>query len=282
MRRMRRIVGLLLVAGIMMALPGVAQAQDHEPEGVNDVRITIVYDNTVYNHTEGVSGDWGFSALIEIGEQVVLFDTGANGPRLLANMAALDIDPTLIDVVVISHDHGDHTGGLDALLTVGGATPERIVVLPSVPEHKKTHMATYAEVVEAEPGMMIVPGLITTGELATGSVPEQAVLIEVVDGMIVLTGCAHSGIVQIVQAAQGLSDDPVVLAMGGFHLLNLSAAQVQAIIADLHALGVQQVAPSHCTGPDAIRAFAKDYGEDFVALGAGRTLIFPAPVDAVG
>jgi len=282
MRRELGIVVLLMAAIYMIALPGTARAQDHEPEGANDVRITIVYDNTVYDGAEGVSGDWGFSALIEIGEQNVLFDTGAKGLLLLENMAVLDVDPSQIDVVVLSHDHGDHTGGLDALLTAGEATPERIVVPPSMSEATKAAIRQYADVVEAEPGLEIVPGMISTGELTTGSFPEQAALIETAHGVIVLTGCAHPGIVEIVKAAHALSDEPIILAMGGFHLMNLSAVQVQAIIAELHALDVQQVAPSHCTGENAIKAFAKDYGEDFVALGVGRILNYPAVSEPAG
>lgn len=282
MRRVRGIVVLLAAAVLVIALPGIAQAQDHEPEGTNDVRITIVYDNTVYDGVDGISGDWGFSALIEIGEQQVLFDTGTKGLLLLENMAALDIDPSLINVIVLSHDHGDHTGGLETLLTVGEATPERIIVLPSVPESTKVKMAGYATVIDAEPGMVIVPGMISTGELTTGPFPEQAALIETADGVIVLTGCAHPGIVEIVKAAHELSDEPIILTMGGFHLLELNAAQVQAIIGELHALEVQQVAPSHCTGDAAIKAFAEDYGEDFVALGAGRILNYPAADEPAG
>ena len=151
MRRVRGIVVLLAAVGLVIALPGIAQAQDHEPEGTNDVRITIVYDNTVYDGVNGIGADWGFSALIEIGGQQVLFDTGTKGLLLLENMAALDIDPSLIDVIVLSHDHGDHTGGLETLLTVGEATPERIIVLPSVPEATKAKMADYATVIDTEP-----------------------------------------------------------------------------------------------------------------------------------
>ena len=78
----------------------------------NQIKVTILYDN--YIHTEGTKSDWGYSCLIEGTEKTILFDTGTKGDILMYNMRQLNIDPKKVDLVVISHEHGDHTGGLPA------------------------------------------------------------------------------------------------------------------------------------------------------------------------
>ncbi|MCD6266143.1 MAG: MBL fold metallo-hydrolase, partial [Deltaproteobacteria bacterium] len=81
------------------------------------MKITLIYDNDVYK--EGLQADWGFSCLVEIeNTPTILFDTGTNGSILLSNMEKLNIDPTSIDEVFISHAHFDHVGGLSAFLNV--------------------------------------------------------------------------------------------------------------------------------------------------------------------
>ena len=84
------------------------------------MKITIVYDNEVKK--VGLRQGWGFSAFIE-GQDVptILFDTGADSSTLLHNMRELNIDPTSVEAIVISHAHGDHTGGLSEILKMNGS-----------------------------------------------------------------------------------------------------------------------------------------------------------------
>jgi 7,8-dihydropterin-6-yl-methyl-4-(beta-D-ribofuranosyl)aminobenzene 5'-phosphate synthase len=79
-----------------------------------DISITILYDNYVF--TEGLRSDWGFSCILKGTEKTILFDTGTKGELLLENIEKLKINPKDVEVVVISHNHGDHTGGLLAFL----------------------------------------------------------------------------------------------------------------------------------------------------------------------
>ena len=102
---------------------------------------------------------------------------------------------------------------------------------------------------------------------------EQALVISTTRGLVVVSGCAHPGIVEIVTRAREMMAGPVHLVMGGFHLAGTSASEVRAIIADFHRLGVELAAPTHCTGEAAMAMFAADYGEDYVQAGVGRVLL---------
>ncbi len=267
---MRRLALILVL--VLAIMPRGVSAQEENLSTA--VRITILYDN--YAYKPGLKADWGFAALIETGEQKILFDTGASGLALLYNMAVLDVDPASITQLIFSHVHEDHTGGVSRLFKAG-AQPETVYVLPSFPQEFKNRMGEVGEVIEVEPGTEIAPGITTTGELTGGEVPEQALLITTADGVVVLTGCAHPGIVRIVRQAATLTDQPIRLAMGGFHLLDTSPSGVEAIIGDLQDLDVEQIAPSHCTGDTPIQQFKDAYGDQFVRLSVGVALDFPLP-----
>ena len=237
------------------------------------VTITIVYDNNPYDPRPSTA--WGFAALVEHREQTLLFDTGGDGRMLLANMEVLGIDPRSVDSVILSHAHGDHTGGLSALLATG-ARPT-VYLPPSFSESFKDEVSQTATVVEVTPGQSLAEGLFTTGEMGTG-IPEQALVIRTDRGLVVVTGCAHPGIVQLTAQAKALFNDPVHLVLGGFHLGSKSDAEISAILSEFRRLGVEKVAPCHCTGERAISRFATEYGDDFIQAGVGRVVtISPYP-----
>jgi len=190
---------------------------------------------------------------------------------LLGNMARLNIDPTGIEKVVLSHIHGDHTGGLTGLVQAG-ARPT-VYVPPAFPDNFKRQISALTELVEVETGQEIASGMYTTGELHGGGVDEQALVVPTDAGLVVITGCAHPGIVRIVRAAKALFDAPVHLVLGGFHLGGHSAAQVEGILDEFRALGVARVSPMHCTGESAIAMFAEAYGDDYIQGGAGQVIV---------
>jgi 7,8-dihydropterin-6-yl-methyl-4-(beta-D-ribofuranosyl)aminobenzene 5'-phosphate synthase len=233
-------------------------------------RITIVYDN--HPGDAGLQADWGFSAMIERGTHAILFDTGADGGILLANLRALSFDPTSIEYVVLSHFHADHTGGLDALLDAG-ARPE-ILLSPSMPEDMKRRWRAITTVAEVQPGPLGPEGCYSTGEIA-GSVAEQAVVVRHPAGLVVLTGCAHPGVARMVRQATELVAGPVQLVVGGFHLGQAGEDQIAGVLAEFERLGVQRVAPCHCTGDLAIAMFARAYGDRFVPAHVGTVIELP-------
>lgn len=239
--------------------PGAASATPGQ------VQITIVYDNTAVE--PDLAAEWGFSAWIEYGDHTVLFDTGADGSSLLGNMAKLGLDAKEIDVVILSHMHGDHTGGLLALLDTG--THPVVYVPAAIDRSFKGLVSGRTELVEIDEPVEILPGLHSTGALGT-SVVEQSLAIETSLGTVVVTGCAHPGILSIVHVARNLVDDEIALVLGGFHLGNARPASLDRIVEGFRDYGVKRVSPTHCTGEAAIAKFAEEYGADYVAGGAGR------------
>lgn len=242
-------------------------AQHAQEQSEGPLTITILYDN--YSFDKRLQTNWGFSALIEDHDQRVLFDTGGDSPTLLINMGVLGIKPMGINTLVLSHAHGDHTGGLEGLLRKG--VSPTIYLPPSFPASYKRNLNQRCRVEEVAPGQEIRPGIFTTGEMGQG-IPEQALVLRTSLGSVLITGCAHPGIVKMIERAKSLFDEPVYLVMGGFHLRSKSPVQIEGILSKFRQLGVEKAAPSHCTGEEAIAMFEKEYSEDFIRLGAGKII----------
>jgi 7,8-dihydropterin-6-yl-methyl-4-(beta-D-ribofuranosyl)aminobenzene 5'-phosphate synthase len=244
------------------------QATETEEARSQDmITITLVFDN--YPYKPGLETAWGFSAFITYQEENVLFDTGAAGNLLLKNMAALDIEPAQIQNVVLSHEHNDHTGGMQSLVSAG-ANP-KIYLPPSFSAEFKNYYSRQVKVVEVSPGMKIIERMYSIGEMQ-GPPPEQALVIDTTKGLVVITGCAHPGIEKIVLRAKQEFKEDIYLVLGGFHLGSASASQVNKIIKEFNRIGVKYVAPCHCTGDQAINKFRTAFGEDFIQVGVGKVI----------
>ena len=239
-----------------------------EVNDVNDLTITVVYDNNPYQ--EGLATAWGFACLITGAEKTILFDTGGDGAILLDNMGKLAIEPNSIDVVVLSHIHGDHTGGLGRFL---GTNPHMTVYLPkSFPERIKGAVGKAgAKIAEVEGPIEICENVFSTGQLGM-MIREQSLVVRTKKGLLVITGCAHPGIVKIVRTARNLLKDDVVLVMGGFHLEWATKGKLEKIISAFEELGVCYVGPCHCTGEKAKSLFQAHFGRNYIEVGAGKVM----------
>ena len=234
------------------------------------MKLAIVYDNTTLD--PALSAAWGFSCLIQRGDLTLLFDTGGDAPTLLSNMTTLGLDPAVIDIVVLSHFHGDHVGGLGGILRANKGTT--VYVPRSFPTDFKAQVKASARLAEVREPVEIAEGVYTTGEMGRG-IREQSLALVTKQGLVVITGCAHPGIVKIVTKLKKVTAQEVHLVMGGFHLGGVSHAGIKGIVEDFRKLGVQKVAPCHCSGDLARSTFKELYGEDCTLVGVGSTLEIP-------
>ena len=236
----------------------------------NPVKMTVLYDN--YLFTEGTKTAWGFSCFIEGTEKNILFDTGGKGEVLMHNIDKLNVAPESVDIIVISHNHWDHTGGLFTFLEKKSGIP---VYLPhSFPEEfiDKVKDAKATVVLINEP-VEICKDVYSTGEIE-GPVNEQSLIVKTNKGLVVVTGCSHPGIVNIIKRAQEIMGEEVYLVFGGFHLMRHSEKEVKEIIRQFRELGVKKCGATHCTGDKQINLFKEAYGNDYIEMGTGRVLEF--------
>jgi len=253
-------------------MPPKAPSPEGPPKPEDRLTITIAYDNNDYD--QRLKAKWGFSCLIEGLAKTILFDTGGDGVTLLSNLRKLNIDPRKVDAVMLSHIHGDHVGGLSSFLEENS---DVVVYLPqSFPESFKDKAKSFGAVVdEVSEGRQLFTGVYTTDELGRG-IKEQSLVVKTSQGLVIVTGCAHPGVVNIIRAAKNMvGQEAVYLAVGGFHLMSTPTAQIESLIQEFRRLSVRKVAPCHCSGDEARRLFKEQYGEDYVHSGVGKRITIP-------
>lgn len=233
------------------------------------MKIVTVYDN--YQANDQLKTGWGFACLIKISEKSILFDTGADSETLFYNMEKMKMDPKEIDIVALSHIHGDHIGGLEGFLEKNGEVTVYIPV--SFPNPMRDKIKSYGgEYVDVSVPAKILERVSSTGELGNW-LKEQSLIIDSEKGLIIITGCAHPGIVNIIKKAKEIySQEDVYLVLGGFHLRGVSDQELQEIINDFRKLNVQKVAPCHCSGERCRELFKAEYQNDFIENGVGKII----------
>ena len=252
-------------------------------------------------------GEWGFAALIDADGRRILFDTGNRPETVLENASELGIDLSTVTDVVLSHHHGDHTGGLltlrRELAKVNPSALSRVHVAPgiflsrrrqadAVQRGERTQTARDQEAnpmiamkpgIEATGGVIIehakptelMPGvwltgpvprrypernwspgisIVTAGGVAPDSVPEDmALVINTEKGLVVITGCGHAGIVNIVEYARDVvAPRPAYAVVGGLHLFAATDETLAWTAERLRADGLVYLLGAHCTGIEAV------------------------------
>lgn len=233
-----------------------------------DIKITVIYDNNPYK--KGLETAWGFSCLIKGTDKTILFDTGGDGSILLANMKKLGIDPKQIDLIFLSHIHKDHVGGLRNVIE---RNPKVIVYIPeSFPDSFKKEVKGYrVALVEVRRSMKICEGVYSTGELGS-DIKEQSLIVQDERGLIVITGCAHPGIINVVNKVKDLLREDIFLLLGGFHLGGKGKGELKDIVLSLKKVGVHNVGPCHCSGDAAREVLKGEYQKNFINVGVGRVI----------
>jgi 7,8-dihydropterin-6-yl-methyl-4-(beta-D-ribofuranosyl)aminobenzene 5'-phosphate synthase len=260
---------LLAAGSLLLALGagGVLAARAAAP-AAPALKFTVLYDNYVFK--EGTKADWGFSCLIEGAAKTILFDTGTKPEILGHNTAALGVDLEKVDLVVLSHAHGDHTGGLPAVLA---AKPGVEVLFPaSFGTAFAARMAKAGATARAvDKPVEICPNVLLTGEMGS-AIKEMSLVLDTPRGLVVVTGCSHPGIIDILKRAKEIRNKPIRLVFGGFHLMNAPETTMRDILAAFDALGVESCGATHCTGDKQIAQIKAHFGDRFVPMGTGRVI----------
>lgn len=253
--------GILLLPVLMILGFKTETKSEQTPQ---NVKFTILYDN--YGNKENIKTAWGFSCLIETGGKTILFDTGGSKDILKNNIEQLHIDLSTIDMIVISHEHWDHIGGLKYILSQNSNLS---VYVPSCSSDKLISgiEETGAIAIKAENPVKIADNIWLTGTMMN---IEQSLIVDSPKGSIIVTGCSHQGIVNILKKTIEINNKEIFLVFGGFHLLQHSEKAVEGIITEFNKLKVNKCGASHCTGGPQIQQFKDSFGENYFELAAGK------------
>ncbi len=251
------------------------------------MKATVLYDN---NAPEGqLLGGHGFSVFLESTGRKILMDTGVN-PDFLSNAMQLGIDLEAVEYVVISHGHYDHTGGLKAFLALNSkakviihkkAFGEFMSTKNGAPEfigmdselEIDSRFVLIDETYDIAPDIRVFPGKIGADLLPKGNDKlyinttsglrhddfrhEISLILNVGDRTLLVSGCSHGGIVNIVNKANRLSSNPVTHVLAGLHLKGMDASVKEdreffdGLAAALEGLGIEDIYTCHCTGGPA-------------------------------
>ncbi len=221
------------------------------------MRIVVLVDDLA---PEGRSSGFGFSALVLTEATTVLFDTGPEGDLIMEALAAEGVSISDLDLVVVSHSHADHSGGLSRLLYDRPRLPVS-APLRSAPTIAKM-LPREAVVLGEQAPRQLAPNLMTTGDLG-GEIPEQALVLSTDGGLVVLTGCGHQGLGMLLAAAGG----NVKMVIGGLHDLDEDAVSLTSLDA---------LMACHCTPKKRLLA----HTHDWISMGqVGTVLEFEPPTD---
>lgn len=196
--------------------------------------------------------NWGISFLIN---EDVLFDTFGKPQTLLNNIKEKNIDISKIKHIIISHEHWDHTSGLWDILTLNNMA---IVYVCShtdntIKERIKSYGVTLKEIDSA---CKITENIYTTGELSKdGNLYEQCVYIKTEKGIVLVTGCAHPGIIKIIKKTKQESGDNIYAVIGGLHLKDSTIKDIENVVSELKKMNINFFVPLHCTGKIAVDLF---------------------------
>lgn len=293
----------MLASLILAATPTAATAAG------SDSRITILYD--AFGTDPSMTKDWGFSALVEVDNKRILFDTGDNAEIFASNVKARGIDLTKLDFVVLSHRHSDHMAGLSYVLSVNptvkiyapkegfgifgsslpssfyrkdeslppdmryyGGKPPEIMKFGSA--WANAHFELIDQTTEIAPGITLIA--LVSDAPGTKELKELSLAINTDAGMVLVVGCSHPGIERIVEAASAISPK-IHLVVGGFHLVVAPDDVISRVVTALRdRFKVENIAPGHCTGEPTFAALRKAFGNRYLYAGLGTSI--PLAADA--
>jgi 7,8-dihydropterin-6-yl-methyl-4-(beta-D-ribofuranosyl)aminobenzene 5'-phosphate synthase len=276
-----------------------------------EVRVISVYNDKALEHSRLI-GSRGISWFIEMPERGVLFDTGMKGEVLLHNLSQLGLHPNVIDTIVLSHAHNDHTGGLPALLAARTKkTPVTVIAHPGVLEAKRAarlmdigmpnlELHLQEKVIfklDYDP-VTLEDCLFTTGEIThrpekdgTGWIMQHCVdgfwkqdpilddislVLKTKDGLVVICGCCHAGLLNTLNHVSKTFKEKIVRVLGGTHMRSYTRNQMTHIGNVIEKrYSPLRMDLGHCTGRKQVKWLQRRFGAKFVEpMYAGSEYVF--------
>lgn len=278
------------------------------------LRLTTLVENTSLKR--GLLAEWGLCVLVQADGLNILMDTGASPMTVVQNAKVLGINLASVDIMVLSHGHYDHTGGFPSLLSAMKKEIEIIahpaVWGLKYGKDRETGEYNYAGIpyrqeelerlgarftLTPEP-TWITEDIVTSGEepmttdfeavdhflylkegdqfIPDSVADDQSLYIRTELGLVIILGCAHRGIINIIRHARKLTGmESVYMVVGGTHLFTAPEEPFAQTVAALREIEVQKLGVSHCTGMKKSVMLAHEFGDKFFFNNTGTVIEFP-------
>lgn len=234
------------------------------------IKITNIYDNISCH--EKFTPDWGFGCVIEHSNTKIIFDTGAKPEVLENNLKLAQIDPASIDIIIISHKHWDHKGGI---LWLVKQNPNVKVYMPKTWRNSlEKSLGRYTQKIHTITQNTSINDIFHLVISKNLWISELVLAIRTSNGIIAITGCSHTGIHRIIKNVSCIMKEKVYAVFGGFHLFRSSTKNIYEVMSDLKETKVRFVAPCHCTGERALKILKKEFSKDYLENGVGAQYFF--------
>ncbi|NPB00564.1 MAG: MBL fold metallo-hydrolase [Crenarchaeota archaeon] len=229
------------------------------------MRLIVVVDN---EPGPGLLSEWGLSIYVDLGDRAIIFDTGASEEVFKYNFRSLGLSMDNVIACAISHEHGDHTGGLGAVVEYCHRVP---IYLPS--PSRLAHELIGLCKVHVNSEVTNILSNVYLINFPRSFIPEQCMVIDLGMWLVMITGCSHPGIVHMVRQVMGMFKKAILLLIGGFHLYGISPGDA-VLLADkfCRMQGLFKICPLHCTGRTFQQALRSTCPEKYVPGHSGAII----------
>ncbi|MGI2881504.1 MBL fold metallo-hydrolase [Vibrio furnissii] len=280
------------------------------------MKLTALVDNTRLDNRPDLAVERGLSLHVNTMGRQILFDAGS-GKAFCDNAALLDIEIQNVDAAVISHRHHDHCNGITHFLDTNSKArvyfreceetdyyfkafcfKSNVGIDKALLDNTQTRFTFINDTTEILPNIFVVTNISDRYQKPKGNKylftnsrrgckpdrfdHELLLIIKESDGLVIFTGCAHSGVLNMVETAVELFPNTRIKAVvGGFHLVGLpifnsiggTKEEVEAVGRKLQSYPIDKLYTGHCTGMKAYRLLKGVLGDRLEHLPTGRSVV---------